>query len=53
MTTSRIRESFHLEQSNLVEAARKYINDVAVMGGPFSKVIIKLHMSALEIFRVI
>lgn len=42
MSTSRIRKALHLEKSDLVQAAGKNVNDVAIMGSSFGKVIVEL-----------
>ena len=42
MTSSRVRKTFHLKKSNLVEAACKDVDNMTVMGNSLGKVVIEL-----------
>ena len=42
MPTGRIAETFHLQQSDLIKATDKNVNDMAVVSGPFGKIIVEL-----------
>ena len=49
MTSSRIRKTFHLKKSNLVEAACKNVDNMAVMRYSLCKVVIELFVLIAEL----
>lgn len=42
MTTCRVTETFHFQQTDLIQAAGKDVNDVTIMCGPLGQVIVEL-----------
>lgn len=50
MTTSRVREPFHFQETDLIETTGKNIDDVAVVSDSFGEVIIELALLAMEPF---
>lgn len=42
MATGGVAKALHFKEANLIKAASKYVNYVAIVGSPFRKVIIEL-----------
>lgn len=45
MTSRRVGKTLHFEQSNLIQTARKDIDNVSILRGTLGEVIIELHQS--------
>lgn len=48
MTSSRIRKTFHLKKTNLVETACEDVDDMTIEGYSFRKIVVKLYVLALD-----